>query len=112
MGKFDDAVASAKAQMKQQKIPCNDALLEAVAKSLGPSLYKADARLVATSQKSELATIRKNFLIKKLGCKDDAKLDKAMDKAIAKIGPSNRHKLRSVFYYVLVKEMKKESVFV
>lgn len=111
MGKLDTAVDAAKAQMKKQKIPLNEELLKAVAKSMGPSLYKPDARLVATSQPTEMATIRKNFLIKKLGCPDDAKLDRAMAKATAKMGSSNRHKLRSVYYYLLVRDLKKEKVF-
>ena len=111
MSKFEDAVASCKAQMKERKISCDDALLEAIAKSLGPSLYNRDARTVASGQKSELETIRKNFLIKKLKCADGPELDKAMAKAIDKIGKSNRNKQRPVFYYLLVKELKKESVF-
>jgi len=112
VSKFDAAVASCKKQMKAQKIPVNAALLEAIAKSLGPSLYNRDARTVATSQKSELKTIRKNFLIKKLGCKDGPQLDRAMAHAIEKIGPSNRNKMRPVFYYLLVKKLKRESVYI
>lgn len=109
--KFDDAVAACKAQMKKQKIAVDDKLITAIAKSCGPSLYNRDARTVAAGQKSELATIRKKFLIGKLKCKDTPALDKAIDAAITKIGKSNRAKLRPVFYYLLVKSLKKESVF-
>jgi len=111
MSKFDDAMDGYVKQMKEQKIPVNRELLEKIAKSLGPSIYRRDAALVAAGQKSELETIKKNFLIKKLGCKDDAKLDKALEKAVTKIGKSRRNKQRAVFYYILVKELKKESVF-
>lgn len=112
MSKFEACIDSCKAQMKDQKIPCNEDLLRAIAKSLGPSLYKADSLKVAASQPSELATIKKKFLVGKLGCADDAKLDKAIDKAIDKIGRSNRNKLRPVFYYLLVKSLKKEDVYI
>ena len=111
MTKFETAVDACKRQMKQQKIPCKEPLLTSIAKSLGPSLYNNDAKKVAASQKSELATIRKNFLIKKLKCKDGPELDKALDYAVKKIGPSNRNKLRPVFYYLLVTKLKKESKY-
>lgn len=112
MSKLDNVLESCRKQMRAQKIAINNELLRAIAKSLGPSLYKRDARIVATSQKKELQTIRKNFLIKKLGCKDGPALDKALAKATQKIGPSNRNKLRPVFYYLLVRELKKQSVYV
>jgi len=112
MGKLDDAVESAKAQCKAQKIPVNEELLRAVCKSLGPSLYKRDANTVAATQKHELETIKKNFLIKKLGLEDGPKLDKAIQKAIDKIGRSNRNKQRGVFYYILVRDLKQESKFI
>ena len=112
MGKFDDAVESAKAQCKAQKTPVNEELLRAVCKSLGPSLYKRDANTVAATQKHELETIKKNFLIKKLGLEDGPKLDKAIQKAIDKIGRSNRNKQRGVFYYILVRDLKQESKFI
>ena len=111
MGKFDDVMDKCVAQMKEQKIKVDRELLEAIGKSLGPSLYNRDASLVAAAQKSELETIKKNYLIKKLGCEDGPQLDKAIDKAIDKIGRSRRNKMRPVFYYLLVKNLKKESVY-
>lgn len=111
MSKLDDAIEKCKVQMKKQKIACDEKLLTNIAKSLGPSLYNRDASTVAAGQKSELETIKKNFLIKKLGCKDSPALDKSIQKAIDKIGRSNRSKLRPVFYYLLVKDQKKESKF-
>ncbi len=111
MSKFDDAMDRCVKQMKEQKIPVDRPLLEKIGKSLGPSLYSRDASLVAAAQKSELETIKKNFLIKKLGCKDGPELDKALAKAVKKIGQSRRNKLRPVFYYLLVKDLKKENKY-
>jgi len=111
MSKFDDMMERCVKQMKEQKIKVDRPLLEKIGKSLGPSLYKRDAQLVAASQKSELETIKKKFLIKKLGCTDGPALDKALAKAVKKIGPSRRDKLRPVFYYLLVKDLGKESVY-
>lgn len=111
MSKFDAVMASCEKQMKEQKIAIDRPLLEAIGKSLGPSLYNRDASLVAAAQKSELETIKKNYLIKKLGCKDDASLDQALAKAIAKIGKSRRNKMRPVFYYLLVKDLGKENIY-
>lgn len=112
MSQFDAVMERCEKQMKEQRIKVDRPLLEAIGKSLGPSLYKRDASLVAAGQKSELETIKKKFLVKKLGCDDSPKLDKALDKAVDKIGKSRRNKLRPVFYYILVKQLKKESVFV
>lgn len=111
MSKLDDAIEAAKKQMKAQKIPCNAELLEKVARGLGPALYKTDSKLVAARDAKELATIKKNFIAKKLGETDEAKQDSAIAHAIEKIGPSNRQKLRSVFCYLIVKKLKKESVY-
>ena len=112
MSKFDTVIERCIKQMKEQKIPLNRPLLEAIAKSLGPSLYNRDASLVAAGQKSELETIKKKFLIKKLGCEDGPKLDKALAKAVTKIGKSRRNKMRPVFYYLLVRDLGKEDVYV
>ncbi len=111
MSKFDAVVDRCVAQMDEQGIQVDRDLLTAIAKSLGPSLYRQDAILVAASQPSELDTIKKNFLIGKLGCDDGPALDDAIAAAIEKIGTSRRNKLRPVFYYLLVTALGKESVY-
>lgn len=111
MTKLENAVENCKAQMKKMSIPCNAALLTSLCKSMGPSLYKRDAAFVAAKDKKEIDTIKKNFITKKLGEKSQAKADGAIAYAIEKIGPSNRHKQRAVFYYLIVKKLKKEAKF-
>ena len=86
-------------------------LLEKVTTGLGPSIYNADASTVAGGQQSELDTVKKNFLIKKLGLTDGPELDAAIDSVIEQYGRSNRSKYRAVIYYLLAKHFKKESVY-
>ena len=86
-------------------------LLDAVAKGLGPSLYKADASKVACSNKDEMARIKKNFLIKKLELKDTPKLDEGLAEVCAQMGSKNRNKFRAMFYYLLVKRFRKSKVY-
>lgn len=86
-------------------------LLTAIAKSLGPSLYKTDSEKVACSDNKELDRVKQNFVIKKLGLKDDASLDAEVKKVCEQMGATNRNKYRVIFYYLLVKNLKKESVF-
>lgn len=86
-------------------------LLTKVAIGCGPSIYNADAATVSGSDKSELATVKNSFLIKKLGLKDGAKLDKGIDAVIEQYGRSNRNKYRVVVYYLLTKKFGKESVY-
>lgn len=75
------------------------------------SIYNADASTVAGTDPSELATVRNNFLIKKLGLPDNEKLDAGIDSVIEQYGRSNRTKYRAVIYYLLTKHFKKESVY-
>lgn len=86
-------------------------LLKKVTIGCGPSIYNADASTVSGSDAKELATVRNNFLIKKLGLEDDAKLDEAIAKVIEQYGKSNRNKHRAVFYYLLTKHFGKEDVY-
>jgi len=75
------------------------------------SIYNADSSTVSGSDEKELATVKNNFLIKKLGLKDDAELDKAIDSVMETYGRSNRSKYRVVVYYLLTVHFKKESVY-
>jgi len=111
MSKFDEKMEKYTASFKKLGISYDAGLFEKVTKGLGPSIYKADAESVSCSQESELVTVKKNFLMKKLGCADGPKLDAAITTVCEKLGKSNRNKYRAQFYYLLVKEMGKESVY-
>ncbi len=81
-----------------------------IVKNLGPSIYKKDAELVSCSDPKELDTVRKSFLMKKLGIDASQSL---LDAAIADVCQelkSTRTKYRATFYYALAKKFKKESV--
>ncbi|KAF2337170.1 DUF2853 family protein [Flavobacterium daemonense] len=84
-------------------------LLTKVTIDCGPSIYNADSSTVASSQPSELATVKNNFLIKKLGLSDSPALDEGINAVMEKYGKSNKHKFRAVVYYLLVLHFKKES---
>lgn len=86
-------------------------LLRKVTIGCGPSIYNADAETVAASDPEELARVRDNFLVKKLGLTQSAELDSAIDKVIEAYGCSNRQKFRAVIYYLLTRHFGKESVY-
>jgi hypothetical protein len=113
MSKFDDALVTYTEAMKNTlKIKDIDAsLLKAVTKGLGPSIYKADASKVSCSDKEELARVKNNFLIKKLGLDDSPALDKAIQEVCEEFGSRNPNKYRAVFYYLLTKKLGKESFY-
>ncbi len=87
------------------------ALLTKVTIGLGPSIYNADASKVSGKDEKEIATVKNNFLIKKLGLNDGPQLTDAIDSVITKYGVSERTKYRAVVYYMLAKHFKKESVY-
>lgn len=111
MSKFDEKVALYKKFMDDKDIRSNTELLTAVTKGLGPSIYKRDAETVSGSDPKELLTVKKNFLIKKLGLADGPELDEKIAEVIDRIGKSERNKYRAVVYYMLVKKFDKESVY-
>ena len=93
-------------------IELNADLFKLVAKGLGPSIYKEDSELVSSSNKEELETVKKNFLIKKLGLEHNEEVfDAAIAKVIDTLGSSNKKKYRALFYYLLVKETGSEAVY-
>ena len=86
-------------------------LLRKVTIACGPSIYDADASTVAATQQHELDTVRRNFLVKKLGLSDGQELHDAIDAVIEQYGRSERNKYRPVVYYLLARHFGKESVF-
>jgi len=110
MSKFDEAIAECKLQMQAANIDCDSRLLSSIAKGLGPSLYNRDANLVAASEKKELDNIKSRFISRKLRI-EGPQADAAIQHAIDVVGMSERNKLRPVFYYLIVKYLKRESVY-
>lgn len=112
MSKRDDLIAKYAEDLKDKcGVNPDMDLLKKVTIGCGPSIYNADAATVSGTTESELATVKNNFLIKKLGLKDGPELDKAISAVIEKYGQSNRNKYRVVVYYLLATHFKKESVY-
>jgi hypothetical protein len=111
MSKFVEAVEDYKAQVADLGLGISEELLTAVAKGLGPSIYNADASKVSASDPEELARVKNNFLIGKLGLADSPALDEAIDEVMEKMGKSNRNKYRAVVYALLVIKFGKESLY-
>ena len=112
MSKLEEKIALYKSDMKKNGIVIKDeSLLEKVAKSLGPSIYNVDSSKVAASDPKELETIKKKFLVKKLGLTDGPELDAAIKDVIKQVGSANRNKHRAVFYTLLVEKFNKQDLF-
>ena len=112
MSKRDDLIAKYADDLKNKcgMNPDMD-LLTKVTIGCGPSIYNADAATVSGSDQGELATVKNNFLIKKLGLNDGPQLDSAIESCMETYGKSNRNKYRAVVYYMLTKHFNKESVY-
>mgnify|MGYP000011512149 CR=1 FL=1 len=111
MSKLQEKVMLYQKFMDDRDLSVNLELLTAVTKGLGPSIYKADAETVSGSDSKELATVKNNFLIKKLGLSDNDALDAGIEEVMHTIGKSERKKYRAVVYYLLVKKFGKESIY-
>lgn len=111
MSKRDDLIQKYAAQLKEAGVKVDLDLLTKVTIGCGPSIYNADASTVSGSDPKELETVKKNYLIKKLGMSDGPHLDEAIEKVINKLGKSNRNKYRASVYYMLCKDCGKESVY-
>lgn len=112
MSKRDELIAKYADDLKN-KIGVNPDmdLLTKVTIGCGPAIYNADAATVSGSDQSELDTVKNNFVKNKLGVTNDADADKAIAKVMDKYGSSNRNKYRAVVYYMLTKELGRESVY-
>jgi len=112
MSKRDDLIEKYAADIKDKFGEKPDmALLTKVTIGLGPSIYNLDASKVSGSDAKELETVKKNYLMKKLGMSDSPKLMEAIKSVMDEYGSSNRNKHRAVIYYKLCKHFKKASVY-
>lgn len=112
MGRRDELITRYASDLRDKcGIEPDMELLRKVTIGCGPSIYDADAATVAAGQEHELETVRRNFLIKKLGLPDTSALTEALDAVIETYGRSERNKYRAVVYYMLTKHFGKESVY-
>lgn len=111
MSKLDEKIALYHREMTRLDIPFDPDLLTKVTRGLGPTIYSRDSETVSGKDEKELQTVKKNFLMKKLGLPEGPALDKAIAKVIDRLGQSNRNKYRAIVYYLLVKEFKQESKY-
>ena len=112
MGRRDELIARYADDLRNKcGIEPDMELLRKVTIGCGPSIYNADASTVAATQKHELDTVRRNYLMGKLGLPAGPELDEAIDKVIEIYGRSERNKYRAVVYYMLCRHFGKESVY-
>lgn len=112
MSKRDELIAKYADDLKNKcKMNPDMDLLTKVTIGCGPAIYNADSAVVAGSDADELETVKKNFLMKKLGLPDGDNLMDAINAVIDTYGRSERQKYRAVVYYMLTKHFGKEAVY-
>jgi len=112
LGKRDDKIEAMIIEAKKLDLDITDDLISKVVIGLGPSLYKKNGETIACGKPTELENIKKNFLKKKLGLKnDDAELEKAIKEMCVKLGTSNRSKKKVHMYALLAIKFDKVSIY-
>jgi len=112
MSKRDELVAKYAGDLRNKcKVEPDMDLLTKVTIGCGPAIYNADSETIAASDEAELETVRRNFLIKKLGLTDGPALMEAINAVIDIYGRSERNKYRAVVYYMLTRHFGREAVY-
>ena len=100
--KSDDTVSAYLEATQKFDADADNAIVTKIEKYLGASLKNRDAKYVSCSDETELETIVKGFMKKKLGIEDkDAAMEKV--KAVCAEMKPVRMKNRVTFYYLLAK---------
>ena len=102
MSQLTEKIDLYNAEFTKLGIDIDPNLVQAVTKKMGPVIYNEDSSRVSCSDKEELARVKNNFLIKKLGMEDTPALDAAIGEVCAQLGSSNRNKFRAMFYTLLL----------
>jgi Protein of unknown function (DUF2853) len=90
----------------------NQAALDGMGKNYALVLSNKDSQYVACGDETERATVRENFLKKKLGLtSSDADLDASIN-SICAVMKEDRFKSRLAMYYLLADHYKKLDMFV
>lgn len=96
--------AEAEAQLaKAGETNIDDEVLSKLVNNLKLVIDNKDALSVAGSDPKEMETVRRNFIVKKLGIDDEEK-GKAICQDVAKKMADSRMKNRAAFYYLCKKQ--------
>lgn len=90
---------------------CDEAAVKGIVNYCGIALRSKDASLVSFSDPEEVARVKNNFLIKKLGLTDEKAMAAALDKVHAAM-KADRTKNRVTVYYLLAEHFKKLDMFI
>lgn len=97
------------ADLKKYTAKPDEAVVAAMEKTYRLVLSQPDSAVVSFSDPAELETIKKNFLIKKLGLSDSADLDAGLEAVGAKLKGVHRRN-RLTVYYLLAEHFGKLDV--
>jgi len=112
MSKRDDLTARYAEDLKTKcKVNPDMGLLTKVTIGCGPAIYNADLQTVSASDAAQLETVKRNFLMKKLGLPDTPALMEGIHAVMETYGRSERNKYRAVVYYMLAKHFGKEAFY-
>jgi small subunit ribosomal protein S1 len=111
MGKLEDVIAKYQAENENLVLGIEPTLLAKVAKSLGPTIYNNDACRVSSSDAKEIETVKKNYLIGKLGLSETDDLDNAIRDVMTKLGSANKNKYRALVYAMLCEKFSKQDLY-
>ena len=109
MSELNEKLAKFKANAEEQlaaagETSIDDELLSKLVNNLKLVIDNQDARSVAGSDPSEMETVRKNFVVKKLGINDKDKGAAAVASVAEKMSGSHI-KNRAAFYYLVQKAL-------
>ena len=108
--KKDDGVSAYLEATQKFEADADNAIVTKIEKYLGASLKNRDAKYVSCTDETELDTIVKGFMKKKMGIDDkDAAMEKV--KAVCTTMKPTRMKNRVTFYYLLAKNEGKLGEF-
>ena len=108
MSELNEKLAKYKAEAESQlakagETNIDDAVLSKLVNNLKLVIDNRDALSVAGSDPKEMETVRRNFLVKKLGVDDEEK-GKAICADVVKKMSDSRMKNRAAFYYLCKKQ--------
>lgn len=107
-GKSDAKLDKYYENVKKYDARASKTVVENIVKYCGVSLRSRDSSLVACSDESELQTVAKGFVTKKLGL-EDGQMD--LVKSVCEQMKGQRMKSRVTFYYLAAKKVKKLELF-